>query len=75
MALAENASTAAVKFANLTIQRQIGLMVGLAASVAIGVAVVLWAWEPNYTLLYNHVSSRDAGEIVEVLQKMAFLIK
>ncbi|MFW5824984.1 MAG: flagellar basal body M-ring protein FliF, partial [Marinobacter sp.] len=35
-------------FNRLTLLRQIGLMVGLAASVALGVAVVLWAQEPNY---------------------------
>ena len=42
MALADNASMVAAKFASLSIPRQIGLLVGLAASVAIGLAVVLW---------------------------------
>lgn len=69
MALADNASTAAARFASLSIQRQLGLMLGLAASVAIGVAVVLWSRDPDYMLLYNQISSRDATEIVDVLQK------
>lgn len=75
MALADNASSAAARFASLSIQRQLGLMLGLAASVAIGVAVVLWSREPNYTLLYNQISSRDATEIVDVLQRNAIPYK
>lgn len=35
-------------FNRLNLLRQVGLMVGLAASVALGLAVVLWAQEPNY---------------------------
>ena len=32
--------------------RQLGVMVALAISVALGVAVVLWSQTPNYSLLY-----------------------
>jgi flagellar M-ring protein FliF len=56
-------------FQGLPALRQIGLMVGLAASVALGVAVVLWSQKPSYTLLYGNLSSKDAGEVIEVLQK------
>ena len=44
-------------FQTLPAVRQIGLMVGLAASVALGVAVVLWSQQPNYTVLYANLSS------------------
>lgn len=44
-------------FNRLDLLRQIGLMVGLAASVALGVAVVLWAQEPNYQPVLGDLSS------------------
>ncbi len=56
-------------FQGLPALRQIGLMVGLAASVALGVAVVLWSQQPNYTLLYANLGSKDAGQVVDALQK------
>ena len=48
-------------FQRLPALRQLGLMIGLAASVALGVAVVLWSQKPSYTLLYGNLSSKDAG--------------
>jgi flagellar M-ring protein FliF len=56
-------------FQGLPALRQIGLMIGLAASVALGVAVVLWSQKPSYTLLYGNLSSKDAGQVIEALQK------
>ncbi|MGD8783280.1 MAG: flagellar basal-body MS-ring/collar protein FliF [Thioalkalispiraceae bacterium] len=52
----------------LPIVRQVGLLLGLAASIAIGVYVVLWSQNPNYSILYHQASAKDAGEIVNVLQ-------
>lgn len=56
-------------FQGLPALRQIGLMVGLAASVALGVAVVLWSQQPGYTLLYANLGSKDAGQVIDALQK------
>jgi len=56
-------------FQGLPALRQIGLMVGLAASVALGVAVVLWSQKPNYTILYAGLGNKDAGEVVDALKK------
>ncbi|TCK18846.1 flagellar M-ring protein FliF [Thiogranum longum] len=56
-------------FQGLPALRQIGLMIGLAASVALGVAVVLWSQEPNYTVLYAGLGNKDAGEVVDALKK------
>src|SRR5690606_2494572 len=47
--------------------RQVGLLVGLAASVAIGVAVVLWSQATPMTPLYTGLADRDAAEIVTLL--------
>jgi flagellar M-ring protein FliF len=69
MALADNASTAAAKFASLSIPRQIGLLFGLAASVAIGLAVVLWSRDPSYVPLYSQMNARDSSDVVAVLER------
>jgi flagellar M-ring protein FliF len=50
--------------------RQIAVMVGIAASVAIGVAVVLWSQTPSYSLLFGNLSQQDAIEIVQALQQV-----
>jgi len=75
MALAENALNAATRFATLSIARQLGLLVGLAASIAIGVSVVLWSREPNYMPLYGQLTPRDSSDIVNVLQRQNIAFK
>jgi flagellar M-ring protein FliF len=55
--------------AGLTIARQMGLMLGLALSVAIGVAIVLWSQEPSYGRLYSEIGESDVAEILEILNK------
>jgi len=47
--------------------RQVGLMVGLAASVAIGFAVVLWSQQPDYRPLYGSLAGMDSKQIMETL--------
>jgi flagellar M-ring protein FliF len=47
--------------------RQILLLVGLAAAVAAGVAMVLWSQGENYTPLYSGLADRDVGEITAQL--------
>ena len=56
-----------VGFGSLPIVRQIGLMIGLAASVALGVAVVLWSQDEEYRPLTGVVSARQTNEVAEVL--------
>ncbi|MGZ8186257.1 MAG: flagellar basal-body MS-ring/collar protein FliF [Methylobacter sp.] len=61
--------------AGLTIARQIGLMLGLAFSVAIGVAVVLWSQSPSYGRLFAEIGEKDVAEILEVLDKQGIKYK
>ncbi len=75
MALANNASNALSKLASLPLYRQLGIMFGLAVSVAIGVAVVLWSREPTYIPVYPHINNRDAGSMMEVLQSNSIPFK
>ena len=49
--------------------RQVAVMVGIAASVALGVAVVLWSQAPNYAPLYGNLAEKDASQIMEALQQ------
>ncbi len=54
-------------FNNLNIIRQAGLMIGLAASVAIGFAVVLWSQGEDYKPLYGSLDRLDSSEVGQVL--------
>lgn len=54
-------------FNNLNWVRQAGLMIGLAASVAIGFAVVLWSQGEDYKPLYGSLDRLDSAEVGQVL--------
>ena len=49
--------------------RQLMFLFAVAASVAVGVYVVLWSQKPNYSLLYGSLSDQDASQVIESLQK------
>ena len=53
----------------LSAARQVGLLLALAGSVALGVLVVLWSQAPNYTLLYASLSGKEATEVLDALDK------
>ncbi|MCQ4256762.1 flagellar basal-body MS-ring/collar protein FliF [Stutzerimonas stutzeri] len=52
---------------DMSMLRQIGLLVGLAASVAIGFAVVLWSQQPDYRPLLGSLAGMDANQVMETL--------
>jgi len=56
------------KLLNTSATRQMLLLVGVAAAVALGVAVVLWSRGPNYALLYAGLEDKDAAAVVQALQ-------
>lgn len=47
--------------------RQLAVMVGIAASVALGVAVVLWSQAPSYSPLYGQLADKDATQVLDAL--------
>ncbi len=55
---------------NLSMARQMGLMLGLALSVAVGIAVVLWSQSTPYDLLYSGMGEQDFAEMIEAMDKM-----
>lgn len=52
---------------DMSMLRQVGLLVGLAASVAIGFAVVLWSQQPDYRPLFSNLAGMDTNQVIETL--------
>lgn len=48
--------------------RQLFLLAGIAAAVAIGIAAVMWSRAPNYGLLYGGLEQKDAAAVTQALQ-------
>lgn len=55
---------------HLSALRQIAMMAGLAASVALGMWVVMWSQEPSYRVLFSNLNDQDAVQITEELQQL-----
>jgi flagellar M-ring protein FliF len=66
----DNGHPAFRQLGRLPIARQIGVMLALALSVAIGVAVVLWSRTPDYGLLYGNIADKDAGDVLAALDSL-----
>ncbi|MES2823864.1 MAG: flagellar basal-body MS-ring/collar protein FliF [Pseudomonadota bacterium] len=56
-------------FTSMNLFRQVGLMVALAASVAIGFAVVLWTQGEDYRPLLGRMDNLDASSVTQVLEQ------
>lgn len=57
-------------FLRLPLVRQLGLLLGLAVSVALGVGAVLWSQQPSYRPLFTGLADRDSAQIADALQKI-----
>ncbi len=51
--------------------RQLLVILGLAASISVGVTAAFWMREPGYAVLYANVSDKEAGEVVNTLTSAA----
>lgn len=56
-------------FNELPPQRKLGVMVALAAVIALIVGSMMWAQTPDYRVLYGNLGDRDGGAVIEALQK------
>lgn len=54
-------------FNKLTIVRQVGLLIGFASILALGIAVVFWSQETNYRPLISNLEDFNAKEILSAL--------
>ena len=57
-------------FGMLPLQQKFGMMVALAAIVALLVGGWMWGQSPDYRVLYANLSDRDGGAIISSLQQM-----
>jgi flagellar M-ring protein FliF len=67
--IAQPASSAASRFAQLTAQQKMGLGVGIAALIALIAGAWMWGQTPDYKVLYSNLSERDGGDIMASLQQ------
>ena len=54
----------------IPMQQKLGLMVGLAAVVALLIGGWMWGQTPDYRVLYANLNDRDGGAIISSLQQM-----
>jgi len=47
--------------------RQLVVLIGLAASISIGVTAAFWMQDPGYTVLFNNISDKESSEVIGVL--------
>lgn len=70
---AASMSTTAFKLEQLrqlSNQKKIGLILSLAAVIALIIGGLMWSQSPEYRVLYNNVSDQDGSSIIAALQKM-----
>ena len=72
---ADNLALRAQGFNSLPAIRQLGLMVGLAISVALGVTVAMWSQTPNYSMLYGNLSVKDLAQVTKSLESSGIKYK
>lgn len=60
----------AAGFGSLAAVRQVGLMVGLALSVALGVTIAMWSQTPNYSMLYGGLSAKELSLATQALDSV-----
>ncbi|SFX22132.1 flagellar basal-body MS-ring/collar protein FliF [Marinospirillum alkaliphilum] len=63
------AETILSNFNQLDVLRQMALLIGFAASIALGFAVVLWSQSDSYRPLMSSLNEVDSAAIVEILEQ------
>lgn len=58
------------RVSGLPTARKLGLAVGLAATLALIVGLMLWSSAPDYKVLFSNLSEKDGGAVVAALQQM-----
>ncbi len=65
--MADIVPTPARGIADIPGLKQVGLLVGVAAAVAVAIWLVLWSQGQNYTVLYGELSERESGQVMDAL--------
>lgn len=56
-------------FFDLPLAKQLILLVGLAASIALGIYIVMWSKTPDFVPLFSQLSTRDSSDVIDALQR------
>lgn len=56
-------------FGQLPMERQIGLIVALAAAVALVSSIFMWMTRPSYTVLYPNLAEQESAQVAEALSR------
>ncbi|GAB5499134.1 MAG: flagellar basal-body MS-ring/collar protein FliF [Pseudohongiellaceae bacterium] len=67
--ISSNAMAQLNSLSQLTLVRQLGFMLILAASIALGIATVLWSRSADHTALYMGLSTQDASDVAAALDQ------
>ena len=51
--------------------RQLLVLIGLAASISMGVTGAFWLQDPGYTVLFSNISDKESSEVINVLTSAA----
>ncbi|HHA18191.1 MAG TPA: flagellar basal body M-ring protein FliF, partial [Methylophaga sp.] len=51
------------------VMKQLGFLLAIAASIALGGYVLMWSQTPSYQVLFNGMDSKESSEVVAVLQQ------
>lgn len=62
-------------FAQLSNSQKLGLIIGVAAVIALVMGGWLWFKTPTYQVLFSNLSDRDGGAVIGALQQMNVLYK
>src|ERR1700734_4047672 len=47
--------------------KQVGLLAGVAAALAVAIWLVVWSQGQNYSVLYGQLSERESGQVMDAL--------
>jgi flagellar M-ring protein FliF len=65
--MADIVPTPARSIADIPGLKQAGLLIGVAAAVAVAIWLVVWSQGQNYSVLYGQLSERESGQVMDAL--------
>ncbi|OUR73971.1 flagellar M-ring protein FliF [Methylophaga sp. 41_12_T18] len=57
------------------IMKQLGFLLAIAASIALGGYIFMWSQSPNYQVLFSGMQPKEASEVVSILQQSGIKYK
>ena len=57
------------------VMKQVGFLLAIAASIALGGYVFMWSMSPNYQVLFSGMQPKEASEVVGILQQSGIKYK